>query len=159
MTTYFDPVADVNRLRPENRNYSDLANLAADVEKDVIESYTFQRLQGFYTVQWLSPLGWDYAGYGEPVGNPVNRLYVGLRGYKTDASDAAVDSDLKDALKRAIATVIDWRIGQRLRQQAIASSSVQGVSRAYLEEARDPFPRGWDRMLRRFDIRTPVWGS
>jgi hypothetical protein len=161
VTTYFDSTvqADKNLLRPENRSYSDLANLAAEAEQDCIEAYTFQKAQGFYTVQWISPLGWDYAGYGTPVGATVNRLYVGLRGYTVDASDPTVDPDLKNALKRAIAHVIDWRIGQRLREQAISTTGVQGVSRAYLEEARDVFPRGWDRSLRRFDIRTPVWGS
>lgn len=155
MSTYFDAAADTARLRPENRAYADLANLAADVEKDVIEAFTVHSEDLSYTAQaqaWLS------TPVGEQVTASTNQLYVALRGYKADAADAAVDADLKDALKRTVAEVIDWRIALRTREQAIASTGAAGVSRAYLAESRDLFPRSWRRHLYRFDLRRPAWG-
>lgn len=152
MATYFDSAADKNLLPPEQRGYADLANLAAEVEKDCIEQYTVRADSGWYTAPSLVGQG------GEPVGASTLQLYVMLKGYKVDSAHADVDADLKDALKRTVADVITWRIERRLRGQALSGTSVQGVSRAYIEAASGLWPRGWDRRLRRFDLRTPAWG-
>lgn len=153
MATYFTAASDNTLLPPEQQSYSDLAALAADVELDVIQQYTERARSYWYTARLPT-----IEGTPELVNSALG-LYVYLRGYKVNAADAAVDADLKDALRRAIAEVISWRISGRIRGAALAGQSVQGVSRAYIEAAASLWPKGWDRRLRRFDLREVCWGS
>lgn len=150
MTAYFVPASDKTLLPPEQQNYSDLAALATDVEADVIQQFTVRVTDTWYTIPSLVAAG------GVQVGAAAFGLYVMLLGYTVDAATA--DADLKDALKRTVADVVSWRIERRMRGQALASSGVQGVSRAYIEASAGLWPRGWDRRLRRFNLRVPVWG-
>lgn len=154
MATYYDASLQAHKdlLPPEQRAYADLANLATECEKDVIEQFTERARDSIYTAPSLVGEG------GEQVGATDMQRYVRLRGYKADSAHADVDADLKDALKRTIADVLSWRIERRLRGQALSGTSVQGVSRAYIEAAAGLWPRGWDRRLRTFDLRIPAWG-
>lgn len=152
-TTYFDPAAlvDQNLLAPEYRAYADLANLAGVVEQDVIAYYTARAPDTLYTYRKSVPVG-------EATGAAGLARFVCLRGYKASSQDSTTDPDLKDALRRTIAVVLEWRIMQRIRSQAISSTSVQGVSRTYFEQARSLWPTGWNRFLKDFDTREPAWG-
>lgn len=155
MATYFDSTqaADKNLLRPGNRTNTDLANVAADVEKDVIEHFTARAHYTLYTARASLPVA------GELVNESLG-LYVFLRGYKADAADAAVDSDLKDALKREIAGVIDWRLMQRdVNTLTTSESDGSGKSISLRGDANAIFPPGFGRRLRNFDLREPTWGS
>lgn len=156
MATYFDTQeqADQNLLPPEFRGAADLANVAVEAEKDVIEQYTDRAHAWWYTARVMINEG----GTPESV-NANLSMYVFLRGYKADAAHAAVDPDLKDALKRTIAAVIAWRLRQRNADPLVASqSSADGKSTTWRDSAVFLFPRGFDRRLRRFDLREPVWG-
>lgn len=156
MATYFDSTApaDKNLLRPGSRTNTDLANVAAEAEKDVIEHYTRAGRSAVYTSRAV----WQD---GSPVlVNATLGLYVFLAGYREDAADAAVDADLKDALRREIAGVIDWRIMQRdVNTLAMSESDGTGKSVSLRGDANAVFPPGFGRRLRNFDLREPTWGS
>lgn len=152
MATYFDSAADKNLLRPASRTNVDLANVAAEAEKDVIEHYSDRAHYTLYTARHCLPQS------GELVNEDLG-LYVFLRGYKVDAAHADVDPDLKDALKREIAAVIDWRIMQRdVNTLTTSESDGAGKSVSLRPGAEHVFPPGFGRRLRRFDTREPVWG-
>jgi hypothetical protein len=154
MATYFVVADDKPLLRPANRTNADLANVAADAEKDVIGAYTDRAHYTLYT-----------ARVGSSEGTPefVNEalsLYVFLRGYKVDAADALTDPDLKDALKREIAGVIDWRLMQRdVNTLTTSESDGAGKSVSLRPGAEGVFPPGFGRRLRPYDIREVCWGS
>ena len=156
MATYFDSTAqaDKNLLPPEFRAATDLANVAADAEKDVIEQYAARSHYSWYTAR----VNVNEGGAPELVNTNLG-IYVFLRGYKADAAHVDVDPDLKDALKRTVADVITWRLRQHNADPLVASqSSVDGKSTTWRDSAVYLFPRGFDRRLRRFDLRELCWG-
>lgn len=152
-TTYFDVTApaDQNLLAPEYRAYADLANVASTVELEIIAFYTARAPDALYTYRQSVPIG-------EAVGAINLARFVFLRGYKASSQDSLTDPQLKDALRRTVALVIEWRIAQRIRNAVMSSSSMQGVSRTYIEQARSLWPAGWTRWLKDFDTREPAWG-
>jgi len=155
VATYFDSTGnDKLLLVPAVRTNADLANVAAEAEKDVIEHYSDRSHYFWYTARYGAPI----EGTPELV-NANLGLYVYLRGYKVDANDAAVDTSLKDALKREIASVIEWRIKQRdVNLLTTSEADGSGESVQLRPDANAVFPPGFGRRLRRFDIREPVWG-
>jgi hypothetical protein len=155
VATYFDSTGtDKLLLVPAVRTNADLVNVAAEAEKDVIAHYTARAHYLLNTVR----LG-SMEGTPELVNSSLG-LYVFLRGYKVDANDAAVDTDLKAALKREIASVIEWRIRQRdVNTLTTSEADGAGKSVSLRADANAVFPPGFGRRLRPFDIREPVWGS
>lgn len=155
MATYFDSAGnDKLLLPPAVRTNTDLVNVAAEAERDVIEHYTARAPYLLYTARQASS-----EGVPEQV-NASLGLYVYLRGYKVDANDAATDADLKAALKREIASVIEFRIKQRdVNLLTTSESDGAGKSVSLRSDANATFPPGFGRRLRRFDVREPVWGS
>src|SRR6266550_3122883 len=97
MTTYFAAASDKTLLPLEQQSYQDLASLSAEVELDVIQQYTIRADDVWYRIPSLN---WQQ---GVSVGAAALGRWVMLLGYKVDAADAAVDADLKDALRRTIA--------------------------------------------------------
>ena len=155
MATYFDATDSAHKLLlpPAVRTAADLANVATDAEKDVIGQYTDRAHYTLYTARVA-------AGEGTPeLVNASLGLYVYLRGYKQDAADAAVDADLKDALRREIASVITWRFRQNDVNTLLSSEADgHGKSQSLRPGAENVFPPGFGRRLQPFDIREPVWG-
>jgi hypothetical protein len=154
VATYFDSTqaTDKNLLPPEFRSAADLANVAADVEKDVIGHYTEHGRDTLFRASR------DFSQPGEQVNENLS-LWVRLRGYKADAAHADVDPDLRDALKRTIADVITWRLRQHNADPLMASESSDQRSKTWRDSAVYTFPRSWDRRLRNFDLTEPVWGG
>lgn len=154
MATYFDSTGtDKLLLRPASRSNTDLANIAAEAEKDVIGHYRGRMPDSLYTARIGS------SGVAPELVNETLGLYVFLAGYKVDAADAATDVDLKAALKREIASVIDWRLMQRdVNTLTTSESDGAGKSVSLRPDAAGVFPPGFGRWLRDFDLREPVWG-
>lgn len=154
MANYFVVASDTGLLPPAIRTNADLANVAAEAEKDVIEHYTDRVRPTWYTARVNT--------VSENVGELVNSslgLYVYLRGYKKDANDAAVDADLKDALKREIAGVIAWRLAKRdVNTLTLSEADGSGKSLSLHQSVMSDFPPGFGKKLRRFDTREPAWG-
>lgn len=163
MAPYFDPndVSHLALLPAELREAQDLADVAADAEADVVNHYTRRAPDLRYTAQ--QPIALD----GQPVVLLLTDrtatqvgvgLYVFLEGYQEDADHASVDPDLKTDLRRAIAEVIKWRLRRWSQDLAVQSEGNRdGMSRTYRDAVDDPFPRGWDRWLRKHDSREPAW--
>jgi hypothetical protein len=163
MTTYFDPndVTHLALLPPEFREAQDLVDVAAEAEADVINRYTQRAPDLRYTAQFPA------VGEGDPVVVLLtdrqatlvgDGLYVFLHGYQEDADHASVDPDLKVDLRRAVVELIKWRCRSWSRDPAVQSEGNRdGMSRAYRDSADEPFPKGWDRWLRKHDTREPAW--
>jgi hypothetical protein len=153
MTTYFDAAGtDKLLLPPEFRLAADLANVAAVAERDVIGQYTDRAHYSWYTARVS-----DSEGGTPELVNASLGIYVFLRGYKADS--ALADVDLKAALKQEVVDVIVWRLRQHNADPLVASqSSGDGKSTTWRDNADRPFPNGFGRWLRLFDLREPVWG-
>ena len=171
MTTYFDTTADKLMLPPSVRNHTELANVAALVEADVLAYFTDDPpyflytnqlgLQGFFDASW--GVGEDITNQGAPANAIVPQIRVYLRGYKQNPSDAAVDPNLKLALKRTIAEVITWRINQwtAIEPGVQSSAGQEGgapKSKSFRPGAEDAFPPDWIRWLYPYDSRKLIWG-
>lgn len=151
MTTYFNPGApeDLRLLPTGARDAKDLPDVAGLAEADVINCYTRTI---FYVATWMT------------VYRPATQLagtdrWVFLRGYKEDAAQVT-DAGFALAMKRAIAEVIRWRLGDWKNDPRVASegSTAEGRSKSYRDGADDNFPEGWDRWLEPYDTREPAWG-
>lgn len=153
MTTYFNVGApeDLRLLPTGSREAKDLPDVAALAEADVINEYT-------RTV--VSIDSWAIVTQYRPATQLAGTdRWVYLRGFKEDASQVT-DVGFGVAMKRAIAEVIRWRLGDWKTDQRVESegSTTEGRSRSYRDDARDTFPPGWDRWLEPFDTREPAWG-
>lgn len=145
---YFDmvtPNTTHQKMLPEPiRASDDIVNIAAEAEADVINQYT--------------ALGTDVGGAGTAIGS--SGYYVLLDGYEEDPDD--VDTDLypnfKTDMARAIAAVVRWRFEQRRREVGLSNESTDVASKTYTQRFSDDlWPPGWDRWLRKYDIRPQPW--
>jgi len=123
---YFDVTnpQHVALLPAEVREWSEVKDLAAAVEFDVIEKYTERERDTSYTA---SGTAWNVPdplviGYRERV-EVADGVHVYLRGYKVDASLASADFAL--AMRRAIADVLAWRVRRSRTTLAVSSESGQ----------------------------------
>lgn len=152
MTTYFTHTNEPDlALLPERyRGYSDLENIAAQVEADVISRFTdFNQATG-YTRRSYNPASTEI--------NADTGLAVFLSEYEADAS--AADVNFADAMRRTIADCIAWRIRWVNSNPLLAgeSTSESGKSRTYRQQAFSMFPPSWDWRLKSYDTRERGWG-
>ena len=149
MTTYFDPTdSDDKKLLPESmRSSTELANIHAVAERDVIRHFTRRST--------VSALG--FPSLAETVNQDLG-LVVFLLGYKEDASDDDVDSDLKQALKETIADVVAWRFKRINRDGAIAAESVLGkaLGVTWRPSSSSSFPPNFAWRRSNFDLRAEI---
>jgi hypothetical protein len=171
VTPYFDVTQQTHKdlLSAESAGRSDLAQLAAECEADVLNLYTRKARSRQFGVsdpmlhpQNLYLMGAsDALSGGAAVGPGAVQVgttdrYVYLQGYTADA--ALADADLALALRRTIATVIDWRHYNRNRNRGLsAEGGSQKRSVTYRADANDDFPRGHGRWLKNFDLRERNW--
>jgi hypothetical protein len=142
-------------LPAEIREWVEVRDMAAAVEFDVIEKYTDRERDTSYTA---SGTAWNVPdplviGYRERV-EVADGLYVYLKGYKADATEA--DAAFALAMRRAVADVLAWRVRRARATPAVQSESGQGsgaASKSYTNEWHSNWPRGWQRWLRRYDTR------
>jgi len=144
---YFDPTNEehLKLLPTDMREASDLTNVAAEAEADVIQ---------YFTSEDPPTSSLDYVELQDDDGYGIGR-YVCLRGYATDPTEA--ETFLQTAMRREIAGVIRWRLKQREKDPLIASeSSGEFKGRTFRNDAEQPFPPGFGRWLRPFDTRRPL---
>lgn len=147
---YFDPaiLSDVNLLHSSVREHSELSNVAAQVEYDVIDHYTeeYPRLKNT-----------SYKSTTYDPDAPI-RTVVKLHGYDKDPEKA--ESNLKEALRRTIATVISATLKQYDNERNLQSERLGNRSYSYAGKipTKDDWPNGWDRRLSKFDNRDVVYG-
>ena len=153
---YFDTTEATHLVMlPEGiRADSDLANVAAEAEADVIAHFTEGREGNSDPVKYL--MSRDRTELTDGSGNGIG-LYVYLMGYEADPADA--EQNLVAAMRRTIAQVIRWRIQQREKNALRASESgdagtFSGFS--FRGDAERPFPPGAFRWLGGFDTRRPL---
>jgi hypothetical protein len=154
MASYFDWTADADKafLPPEYRDASELQNVAAIAEADVIEFFTEYTGDTAYKVVSTVREQTDIAD--------SDYMTVFLRGYEEDADDADVDPGLKRAMKKTIAEVIRWRMDKWKESAGLESETDdRGTTRTMMTEfLRGAFPPGWKRWLRPFDSSERAWG-
>ena len=130
---YFDASDNAHKalLPTDLRGRSDLADLAAVAEADVLDAFT---------------------RYDEAAEADV----VDLRGYDSDPEGA--EASLASTLRRTIANVIRWRAALWDREPA-ASMEVRGSrTKSYKGSSDSDFPPNWRRPLRRFETgRSPLF--
>ncbi len=146
------PYFDVNEathtaLLPDSiRGGSELTNVAADAEAEVIAAFTDTR---------PSASSLDCVQLLDAAGDGIGR-YVCLKGYTTDPDDA--EQNLATAMRRSIAAVIRWKWPQRNREPSLASESTDmGKSRTFRSDSEAPIPAGALRWLMPYDTRVPVY--
>lgn len=155
---YFDSTDPTHTalIRNDHRTYSDLANIAAVVERDVINAYT--RVP--FVAQAYEQIFTDVTVTTPPGSFPIGdgRRFVMLRGF--DADPTLADPYLVLALRDTIADQIEWRIAQQSVSPLEATRSVQreGTTVTMRSDAGNRFGPHWNARLRSFDI-TPVLGS
>lgn len=168
MSVYYDHTdpADLALLPTSMRNAKDVEDLAPLVEQDVINHYTRRQHDMRYTVlQPVSapPVGmaarptfvFTPRGFATDIGNGA---LVYLAGYTADSADAQCDANLRNALKREIAGVLQWRLEQRQRGLGVSSMGGQGgVTKSFRASADDPFPPWFGRWLKAYDTRPASW--
>lgn len=153
------------------RDYQDLTAIAAFVEADLIERYTFTTsddpsyrqffVQGGTLFPKSGALGVPFVGitaYNVPreavqIGGATSHVYVGLRGYAIDSASA--DPGLVIALRSAIAKTIPWRIALWKREPALNQQTADKVQRSYRRTSEDGYPPGLLAQLKRYDCRYP----
>lgn len=168
MATYFDSGSDTALLKSGHRTHSDLATVAAVAEADVIGKYTERPPEVLYTARIGNNVNGlatgavgrfeDVSSAGLPETSTAPELRVYLLGYKTDSAHADVDPQLRTALKRTIADVINWRLSLLTKDAAVESASDDKKSRSYAVNAQDDFPPDWDKRLIPFDSREGLIG-
>ena len=143
---YFD-VTDTEHLKLlpiDMREASDIANVAAEAEADVIGRYTEEGGSADRICTELED------GSGNGIG-----ISVYLNGYSLTPAEA--ESNFAADLRREIAGVIRWRLKQREKDPLIASeSSGEFKGRTFRDDAEQPFPPGFGRWLRNYDTRRPL---
>lgn len=126
---------DLTLLPLSQRDHEDLAAVAADAEADVIRHFT-------RTTEHPEAVVVD-AGL-------VTQRYVWLRGYAADPGSAV--GTFADAMRKAVARVIRWRIPQWAKKPNVDGASGDKKSETYRRDAEWEFPPGWDAPLRPFRI-------
>lgn len=141
MATYFDSnkQEDLKLLREAHRDVSELAELASGAEADVLRYYT-GRIFPWYA-------GRVMVGPPTSIGGDPER-FIYLWGYKVDSAAASVD--FKDALRRTIGQVLDWRIARAKKDPMLTVDYKKGVFRG---DANAELPRGWSWRLKEYDVR------
>jgi len=149
MAYYFDlsDAADLLLLHSSVRDHDELARVSLEVETDVINQFRERNTRGADFYQY----------YGSSLAAPFvtsdSKYVIWLDGYKEDADDAAVDTRLKDALRRTIADVVSHRLRYYDEEQGISSFTQGRVSIAYTGGTRNNrWPAAWSSRLAEFNL-------
>lgn len=143
---------DLGSLPQALRDHSDLANVALMAEADVLAHFTTDRLE--WTSERSDPSWQEAVTLDE--GTAVER-YVLLRGYHVDPTLAP--TAFAAAFRRAIATVIRWRVAQDEKKPNVTSeASGSKTSRSYRADAEHRLPPGFGLSLEPFRIRRDLGG-
>lgn len=128
---------DLTLLPKELRDHSDIANIAANAEADVIAHYTRQEAHDDAT---------------QLDAGTVAERYVWLRGYEEDDGDAL--AAFATAMRRAIANVIRWQIARdRKTPNVVFEGGEPGTTgKTFRTDAESKLPGGFDAPLRSFVI-------
>lgn len=133
---------DLDLLHSAVRNDSELDNVIANVEYEILD---------YYKQRPSIPLGLQVGR--ENLYN-TNQVSVRLLGYDQD-NPANSTQQLKDALKKTIAEVASWVIRNYNTPQNM--QSIRQGKRSLSYHGRSPswrdFPDGWQRWLSNFDDR------
>jgi hypothetical protein len=146
MATYFDATepADLALLPEALRDHTDLANVAARVEAEVIAWFTVSTYRGtdVDTAAWtLDPAAVEVADFH----------YVCLRGYAVDSDDA--DEELFEALRQEVARVLAHRLFQTKREPGLRFAIEGNLQKQYRADAEDLWPKPFPFRLRLYDVR------
>jgi len=156
---YFDSTdSEHKKLLPEGiRSDSDLANVAAESEADVISHYTAPADDTDLHTSYYSINTRTCTELTDDNGDSTG-LFVWLRGYTEDPADCT-NARFAAAMRSAIAAVIAWRHYQRERNplhatEAGDAGTFSGFS--YRQDAGNPFPPAFERHLQNYDTRRPL---
>jgi hypothetical protein len=143
MATYFSSTAtaDLALLPSGIRAHSDLADVAAYAEADVIGAYTYD---ADVVTGWGGSLDAGIVSLGDGT-------VVCLRGYAIDAASASAALAL--ALKREIADVIRHRLALWRKEPNLVSEGGKTTSKSYRSDSESSWPPTFGKWLRPFDTR------
>lgn len=161
---YFDVTnEDHLALLPSGmRDAPDLELLAAEAEADIVRFYTRRDRDPVAVEDYPnSPLSFaSFTRTSTEIGTDSG-IRVYLLGYAADPDsvDSTTYPNFVTDLRRTIVSVVAWRLQQAKRGLGVVSEmTAGGTSRAFRADADSPFPPNWDRWLRVYDNREPVWG-
>lgn len=156
---YFDAQegsTDLAMLPTWLRESEELAGLAIVVENDILAAFTTSDFNGpayawRQTAQGFVLDGGPLAGMVKIADN----LYVALRGYAVDPSNA--EAFFKAAFKKEIAAVLRWRLPQQRRDPGVTAASDGDKSLTFRDDVDEPFPPQFPLHLRPFVVSETVW--
>lgn len=147
---YFDPsnAADKNLLHADVRDHAELANVAGQIEHEVIEHYREEYPR-------FPQTGYRSSTF-DPDGPLVTRVF--LHGYDEDPAEA--EANFKEALRRTIAELVSFALRVYDNEIGIQSKRRGGRSESYAGRipTKDEWPGGWDHRLILYDNTEVVYG-
>jgi len=148
----FEDSAHLALLPAEVRSLSDLENLVARAEAEILSFFTLTAQEVAFTVRDSGRTRTELLdGSGDGIG-----IYIYLKGYDLDPDDA--EANFATAFRREISGAITWLIEWDRNDRSIASEGDGiGKSRTYRTDATDPLPPDFPRFLQPFDSREPAW--
>lgn len=139
MAQYFDLSTDIAMVRDGyHATLRRQPEIAHRVEQEILDRYT----------RFLPNPQDPARAIGVSAGSD---LFVFLRGYAVDPAQA--NPMLRRTLRQAVVEVLTWRLAQA-QQNPLHREEQAGaveVTIRYRDDAREPFPPGWDRTLSAFD--------
>ena len=134
---------DLNLLHSSVRGNSELGTVVDKVEWEVIDAFKFRDMQ--------QRSNWDAFFEHESGADPNDEIKVRLIGYDADNPSDSIP-ELKDALRRTIADIVEWVI---LGYDQTSEVKSERLGRWAVTYGRVPsyqeFPSGWKNKLKNFD--------
>lgn len=147
---------DLQLLPSHLRADENLATLSEVVEADIVARYTVSTADAPAYAWTATPWGWTLdTGPAAGMVKLADNLYIRLRGYAPDAADA--EAYFAAAMRREIAHVLRWRLGQAKRDPSITQESTDDRSKTYRDDAAEPFPATFPLYLRPFVVDDGAW--
>lgn len=148
MADFFNPANDVNLLHSSIRTHSELSNVVEKVEYEIID---------FYSQRPSIPIRVKTGSENLRIGPNSTGIEVQLIGYDPDDPTNS-DADLKEALRRSIAKIVEWVLLGYNDTSKVKSESMGRWSAEYITvPSYKEWPNGWNNLLKNFDDREALY--
>lgn len=145
MADFFDITKpeDYYLLHSSVRDHTEAGTVANKVEWEVLDAFKFRDMQ--------QRSNWDAFFEYESGADPNEVIKVRLVGYDAETPSES-NADLKEALRRTIAEVVEWVLLGYNQTSEVKSESLGRWSATYgsVPSYKD-FPAGWKNKLKNFD--------
>jgi len=153
MATFFNPESeeDLKLLHKSVRTDDELDNVVDQVEFQVIEAFKQRDMQRLTTYETF----FEY----EFARDPLDEIKVRLVGYDEETPSES-DNELKELLKRTIASVVSWVLRNYNNTQKVSSirQGQRSINYAGVVPSWKDWYSGWDNLLSNYDARIKTYG-